>query len=292
MQKEVMTVGWIEDISKAISYIEENITEDLTIESIAKQAFVSPFYFQKGFAMLCGFTVGEYIRHRRLTLAGSELVATDGRIIDIAMKYGYDSPDSFTKAFTRFHGITPTAARKDGAMVKSFASLKIKFSLEGGYIMDYKIVEKDSFTVLGASKVFKYEDATKEIPQFWSEHFQKGNGKYVCGMYGVNIDESMKGNEFEYLIADNYNPCAEVPDGFVTKEIPKYTWAVFPCKGAMPEVMQDVNRKIFSEWLPNCRDYEIAAGYNIEMYNNPVDYPNGTGDENYYSEIWIPVKKK
>ena len=285
-------MGWMENISKAIRYIEDNITEDLTIELIAKQAFVSPFYFQKGFAMLCGFTVGEYIRHRRLTLAGSELVATDGKIIDIAMKYGYESPDSFTKAFTRFHGVTPTAARKDGAMVKSFTSLKIKFSLEGGYIMDYKIVEKESFTVMGVSRVFQYESATKAIPEFWSEHFQKGNGKFVCGMYGVNIDESMKGDEFEYLIADNYDPCTEVPTGLITKIIPKHTWAVFPCKGAMPKIMQDVNRKIFSEWLPNCRDYEIASGYNIEMYSNPVDYPDGTGDENYYSEIWIPVKKK
>jgi len=282
----------MENISKAIRYIEDNITEDLTIELIAKQAFVSPFYFQKGFAMLCGFTVGEYIRQRRLTLAGSELVATDGKIIDIAMKYGYDSPDSFTKAFTRFHGVTPTAARKDGAMVKSFASLKIKFSLEGGYIMDYKIVEKESFTVMGVSRVFQYESAVKAIPEFWSEHFQKGNDKFVCGMYGVNIDESMKGDEFEYLIADNYDPCTEVPTGFITKIIPQHTWAVFPCKGAMPKIMQDVNRKIFSEWLPNCRDYEIAAGYNIEMYSNPVDYPDGTGDENYYSEVWIPVKKK
>ena len=158
--------------------------------------------------------------------------------------------------------------------------------------MDYKIAEKDAFTVMGVSKVFKYDDAVKEIPQFWSEHFQKGNNQFVCGTYGVNIDESMKGDEFEYLIADHYNPCAEVPAGFITKIIPKHTWAVFPCKGAMPKTMQDVNRKIFSEWLPNCRDYEIAAGYNIEMYNNPADYPNGTEDKNYYSEIWIPVKKK
>lgn len=135
-----MIMGWIEGIGEAISYIEENITEEIVIEDIAKKAFMSPFYFQKGFAMLCGFTVGEYIRQRRLTLAVSELVSTDEKIIDIALKYVYTSPDSFTKAFTRFHGITPTAVRKDGAMVKSFAPLKIKFSLEGGYIMDYKII--------------------------------------------------------------------------------------------------------------------------------------------------------
>ena len=285
-------MGWIESIGEAIDYIEENITGELAVETVAKQVFLSPFYFQKGFAMLCGFTVGEYIRRRRLALAGSELVSTDAKIIDIAQKYGYDSPDSFTKAFTRFHGITPTAVRRDGAMMKSFAPLKIKFSLEGGNCMDYKIVEKDSFTVMGVSRMFSYDQATVKIPQFWTEHFQTGKGDIVCGMYGVNIDESMGSDEFEYLIADDYLPSREVPDGCVTKVIPKHTWAVFACRGAMPVSMQEVNKKIFSEWLPNCKDYEIAAGYNIEVYNNPVDYPKGTQDENYYSEIWIPVRKK
>ncbi len=285
-------MGWVECIGEAISYIEDNITEEIAIEKIANQVLISPFYFQKGFAMLCGFTVGEYIRQRRLTLAGSELVATDSKIIDIALKYGYGSPDSFTKAFTRFHGVTPTAVRKDGAMIKSFAPLKIKFTLGGGYVMDYKIVEKDSFTIMGASKIFKYDSAKTEIPEFWSELHQIGKERVVCGMYGVNIDESMGSDEFEYLIADNYNPAIEIPEGFVTKVIPAHTWAVFACKGAMPQSLQDVNKKIFSEWLPNCKDYEIATGCNIEMYSDPAEYPKGTQDEKYYSEIWIPVKMK
>lgn len=285
-------MGWIEGISDALNYIEANITEELSIENISKQAFVSPFYFQKGFSMLCGFTVGEYIRQRRLTLAGSELVSTDERIIDIALKYGYDSPDSFTKAFIRFHGVTPTAVRKGGAMIKSFAPLKIKFSLEGGFIMDYRIIEKEAFTVMGASKVFRYDTAKTEIPKFWAEHYQTGKGEVVCGMYGICMDESLDSDEFEYLIADNYNPSIEVPDGYVTKIIPKHSWAVFACKGAMPKALQDVNQKIFSEWLPNCKDYDIAEGYNIELYTNVADYPKGNQDENYYSESWIPVRRK
>lgn len=283
---------WMDAIEKAIGYIEDHITEELSVDKIAAYVNFSPFYFQKGFSLLCGFTIAEYIRKRRLALAGSELVSTDVKVIDVALKYGYDSPDSFTKAFTRFHGITPAMARREEATLKAFAPLKIQLTLKGGYLMDYRIMKKDSFTVIGAAKTFPYENAKDEIPKFWKEHFEAGNGKYVCGTYGINHDETMSGDTFEYLIADNYDPAAEAPEGFVTKVIPAFTWAVFPCRGAMPKAMQEVNGRIYSEWLPSCREYEIAAGYCIEMYRDPCEYENGTGDDAYYSEIWIPVKKK
>ena len=208
------------------------------------------------------------------------------------MKYGYDSPDSFTKAFTRFHGVTPSAVRKEGAMIKSFVALRIKFSLEGGYVMDYKIVEKDEFKVIGASKKFKYESAFMEVPSFWNEHISQGKLKDICGMYGINIDEEMGGNEFEYLIAEDYSKEKDGIEGYKVKTIPKFTWAVFPCYGPSPQAIQETNKKIFSEWLPNEREYTISAGYNIEMYSDPSGYEKGILDENYYSEIWIPVKKK
>ena len=283
---------WAEAISKAVEYIENHITEEITVEDVANEVYISPFYFQKGFSLLCGFTIAEYIRNRRLSLAGNELATSEKKVIDIAMKYGYDSPDSFTKAFTRFHGVTPSMVQKNEQLLKTFAPLKIKLSMEGGYIMDYKIVKKSEFTVIGASKNFDYENAKEKIPQFWQEHYTAGNGKYVCGMFGINIDEQMGQDSFEYLIADMYNPLMDVPEGFVTKTIPAFTWAVFPCKGAMPDALQDVNTKIFSEWLPALRDYEFAAGYCIEMYDDASKYPKGTLDENYYSEIWIPVKEK
>ena len=154
-------------------------------------------------------------------------MSTKKKIIDIAFKYGYDSPDGFTKAFTRFHGVTPSAVRKEGAMIKSFVALKIKFSLEGGYI-----------------------------------------------------------------IADDFSEDKASKEGCIVKTIPKFTWAVFYCYGSCVISMQETNKKIFSEWLPNCKDYEIAAGYNIEMYSDPSEYEQGILDENYYSEIWIPVKRK
>lgn len=198
-------MGWIESINEAIEYIEENLDQDLSIEKIAKHACISPFYFQKGFAMLCGLTVGEYIRKRRLSLAGSCLLHSEEKMIDIALKYGYDSPDSFTKAFVRFHGVTPTAVRKEGAMVKSYAPLKLKMEWKGGYTMDYKIVEKESFKVMGVSKVLKYEDANTECLKFWAEQHIGNTEKKVCGMYGISYDEKMQGDAFKYMIADDFD---------------------------------------------------------------------------------------
>lgn len=283
---------WSEAISRAVSYIETHITDEITVEDIAKEVYLSPFYFQRGFSLLCGFTVHEYIRYRRLSLAGNELAASGAKVIDIALKYGYDSPDSFTKAFTRFHGVTPSMAQRNEQILKTFAPLKIKLTMEGGYGMDYKMMKKEEFTVLGASGRFDYENARKTIPVFWQEHYAKGKGKHVCGMFGINIDEQMGNDTFEYLIADMYDPTREIPEGFVTREIPAFTWAVFPCKGPLPGALQDVNTRIFSEWLPALGDYEFAAGYCIEMYDDIRKYEKGTLDEKYYSEIWIPVKKK
>ena len=242
--------------------------------------------------MLCGYSVTEYIRNRRLALAGGALAATDMKIIDIAMKYGYDSPDSFTKAFTRFHGVSPAMVRKNDVTIKTFAPLKLEILLKGGYLMNYKIIDKESFTVLGASKKFEYENCKQEIPLFWQEHYAKGHGKYVGGMFGINIDEQMGNDSFEYLIADLYNPNTEIPEGFVTRTIPAFTWAVFSCDGPLPTALQDVNTKIFSEWLPALKEYEFAAGYCVEMYDAADKYPRGVQDENYHSEIWIPIRKK
>ena len=283
---------WAEAITEAVRYMESHITEDITMYDVAEHVNISPFYFHKGFSILCGYSVTEYIRNRRLALAGEELITGDMTVMQLAMKYGYDSPDSFTKAFSRFHGYTPLMVRRNKMPVKAFAPLKLTISLKGGYIMDYRITQKEAFTVLSNSKEFHYENAKRDIPAFWQEHYASGKGQQVCGMFGINIDPQMGNETFEYLIADIYNPSTDIPDGFTVKTIPAFTWAVFPCKGALPQALQDVNTKIFSEWLPALQNYELAAGYCVEMYDAPDKYPKGTGDENYYTEIWLPVKKK
>ncbi len=271
--------NWTEGIQNAVEYIEANLTEELDIEDIAAKAYVSPFYFQKIFSVLCGFTVGEYIRNRRLTLAAEELTASDVRILDLAIKYGYESNDSFTRAFTRFHGISPSAVKEKGTGIKSFAPIRIKLTLEGGTMIEYKIVEKAAFTIVGKSKSFDIETSYSEIPKFWSEHYMTGGGEIIKGMFGACLDND--GKSFEYLIADMYFPWGDIPKGCITKVIPEGTWAVFPYHGECPKALQDVNTKIWSEWLPNCKEYKLAGNYNLEVYI-----------EKEYGEIWVPVEKK
>lgn len=284
-------MDWIRAIGDAIDYIEENITEELSVRDIADRVNISAFYFQKGFSMLCGYTVGKYIQMRRLSLAGSELLSSDIKIIDLAVKYGYDSPDSFTKAFIRFHGSTPTEVRRQGAAVKAFAPLRIRFSLEGGTVMEYRIEEKPAFKVMGISKMFSYESANADIPDFWDEVYVKVEEKPVMGMYGVCYDEEMAGDSFRYMIADDFDNGIAGKKKLEAQEIPAHMWAIFPCRGPMPMPLQELNRRIFSEWLPENK-YEIAEGFNIEYYSNPADYKGGTQDSEYYAEVWIPVKER
>lgn len=274
---------WTAGIQNALAYIEAHLTEELEIREIAKRAFVSAFYFQRIFAALCGIGVGEYIRSRRLTLAGEDLSGSDAKVIDIAAKYGYDSPDSFNRAFQRFHGITPSAARKKGASLRAFAPIVVKTTLEERNMLEYKIVEKPQFTVVGVSRSFHSDTSYQQIPKFWDEVMGMTDCP-VLGMFGICIDAD--GKNFEYLIADNYIPWQEIPEGCVTKVIPASTWAVFPCRGPLPQTLQEVNTRMWSQWLPNCKNYRLAANLNVEMYAPPAENPEDT-----YSEIWLPVEK-
>ena len=266
-------------LQRAIDYIEENLCDELEISKIAARAYLSPFYFQRVFNAVCGLTVGEYIRNRRLSLAGEELSYSRLKVIDVALKYGYDSPDSFSRAFTKFHGISPSSAREIGAKIKSFAPIMINSKLEGGAIMNYKIVEKSAFTIMGKCRKFNEETSYVEIPKFWGEHFATSGGEVIRGMFGACIDGD--GKEFDYLIADLYFPWNAIPEGCETRTFEEGTWAVFSYQGECPEALQTVNTQIWTEWLPNCKEYELAGNYNLEFYISETE-----------GEIWVPVKKK
>ena len=161
-------MDWITGISKAIDYIEEHITEPTDYARAAKEACSSPFNFQRVFALLCGYTLGDYVRMRRLTLAGEELLSTDAKVIDVALKYGYDSPESFSRAFTRFHGVSPSAVRK-GAAIRSFSRICVKLILTGGSIMEYRIEKKQAAKIICRRREFTKpgDDYTnREIPAY------------------------------------------------------------------------------------------------------------------------------
>jgi len=216
-----------------------------------------------------------------MTLAAQELVRTEARVIDAAVKYGYDSPDSFTKAFLRFHGVSPSRAREPGALLKSLAPLHIRISLEGGSIMDYRIVEKAPFTIVGVKRPFNSDTSYQEVPKFWDEWLAQGEKRPIMGTFGVCI--GMEGKEFDYWIADLYFPWEEIPEGCETRVIPGSLWAQFPCT---LKTLQDTNTKIWTEWLPALQGYALAGEYDIEVYLPPEE---GASDSRVY--IWVPLKK-
>lgn len=276
---------WTRGLQDALDYIEENLTEELDIRQIAARAYLSPFYFQRVFHALCGVSVAEYVRSRRMALAGEELMDTGARVIDVALRYGYDSPDSFARAFTRFHGVSPSAAQREGTSLRTYAPVKIQLKLEGGSMLEYRIETKPQFTIMGVSRMFSSETSYEEIPAFWLEVMGRGDAP-VCGAFGVCLDEERADGKFEYMIADLYMPWQNVPRECSIRVIPGAKWAVFPCRGPLPKTLQDVNTRIWKEWLPGSKSYRLAANMNLEVYAPPAEKPEDT-----YSEIWLPVEK-
>ena len=294
---------WLTCIRTAIDYMEEHLKDNISAQDVADQVYLSPFFLQRGFSLMTGYGIGEYIRNRRLYQAALDLKNTDDKVIDIAYAYGYETPESFTKAFSRFHGVTPSQARS-GAPVNTFLPLTVKLQIQGGNQMNYKITKMFRFKVIGFQKEFDNDTAYQEIPKFWDEICEKyaanvyaGNDpanpyekaivENCIGEYGVCIDDIGEG-KFRYLVAGKYAG-GEVPDGMVVYEFPQGDWAVFDCIGPIPEALQSLNTQIFNEWLPGNPDYELCGNASAEWY----DCVNGEKtDKDYHSAIWIPVKKK
>ena len=290
-------MDWITGISKAIDYIEEHITEPTDYARAAKEACSSPFNFQRVFALLCGYTLGDYVRMRRLTLAGEELLSTDAKVIDVALKYGYDSPESFSRAFTRFHGVSPSAVRK-GAAIRSFSRICVKLILTGGSIMEYRIEKKQEAKIICRRREFTKpgDDYTnREIPEFWNECGRDGSIQKLCGdikdsaqfkgLLGVCFSTEMTDSGFPYGIGAEYDGESD-PQDFEIVEIPAYTYAVFTVRGRMPDAFRETYRKICTEFFPQS-GYEYGNGVEIEVYPS-ADVQN----PDYTCEIWIAVKPK
>lgn len=291
-------MDWITGIQRAIDYVEEHLTEEVDYEAAAKQAASSAFHFQRVFSLLAGYTLGDYIRMRRLSLAADELRRTEDKVIDVALRFGYDTPESFSRAFARFHGVTPTEARR-GANVKSFSRLSVKLILDGGNLMDYRIEKRDAFQLVCRKKRVNKpqgDTATADIAAFWAECGRNGAveklEKYARfdtfhGILGVCFSGEMAESGFPYGIGGEYNGEPVTDDGFDIVDIPAHTYAVFPCRGKMPEAFRDTYKKICAEFFPQSVAYEYGSGIELEVYPSA-----DVQDPDYYCEIWIAVNEK
>ena len=299
-------MNWITGMQKAIDYIEANLTEAIDYEKVAAESFSSSYHFQRVFSILCGYTLGEYIRLRRLSLAGAELANGKDKVIDIALKYGYDSPDSFAKAFQKFHGITPSQARADGNTLKSFSRLSIKISLEGGSTMNYRIEEKDEMILTGYKR--RFSGIPGERMEQEKEMYVKTRPlQYILqGLSGdvvknFDIITNVDDEGYDFYIASQLNEYCrnnlnkdsvlgeEFAKYYENVTIPKCTYAIFETERCAYPTMTflDLRRKIASEWLPN-------SGYQLKNAPELVvtHWFEGEKRNQRYRELWIPIEKK
>jgi AraC family transcriptional regulator len=278
-------MDWVVTLNRAIEYIEQNLLDEITCETIANHVYISNAHLQKGFHALAGLTMNEYIRNRRLTLAGYELLQCNEKVIDIAMKYGYETPESFSKAFSRFHNIAPSQAKRNGANLKSYSRLIIKIIMEGGSVMNYRIEKKDAFSVIVRTTSIG-NDPANECSACWCKFFEQGFAEKVTPIFGISKNMLPGKKTFEYGIGNYETSVKEIPADFEKWIIPENTWAVFECKGPLPKSIQDMFGRIYSEWLPKA-EFETFPTLEIEYYTD-----GDTDSSDYRSEIWIPIKEK
>jgi len=287
-------MNFIGRLQKSIEFMENNMNTPMTNEDVAKAVFMSGYHFHRIFSMITGMSVKVYLLSRRMSLAGEEVILTDKKIIDISLDYCYSTPESFTKAFIRFHGISPSGARRAGGGLKMFNRLQIKLTTEGGKAMDYRIEKRAAFTVLTKSRLFSgdiiSEDDNTEIPDFWKEASGDGTLKVLSehskekSVYGLCSPVDKASNSFKYGIGKEVDGGTRSTEGFEIWEVNHPLWAVFRCIGETPDCIGDTWTRIFNEFLPGS-DYEFAEYIDFEYY--PVQ-----GEEGLFCEIWIPIGKK
>ncbi len=300
-------MDWIIGIQNAINYIEDHITEELDYEEIARKSFSSAFHFQRVFSILCGYTLGEYIRNRRLTLAGMELASTHGRVIDVACKYGYESPESFAKAFQKFHGLTPSQARSNGAMLKSFSRLSIKISLEGGSIMNYRIEENPGMLLTGYKRRFTGSPNDKQDQDHnfacetrLEQAILEGLSREHETIYQLLTNFDADGYDFYYAYqfpAWALKDLQDLPEDMAARfehiNVPAGMYLVCEterCKFPTAEVDQ-LWQKAVSEWLPTS-GYVLRDAPEIDVIHWYWDPENEARNHSRYCEVWLPIEKK
>ncbi|MET1013802.1 MAG: AraC family transcriptional regulator [Paenisporosarcina sp.] len=288
-------MNWIDALQNSIDYLENHLELEVNVEDAALAANVSVFHFQRIFMVLTDMSVMEYVRQRRLTLAAQELALTNVRVIDVAMKYGYETPEAFAKAFKRQHGMSPSNARSSKTGFITYNRLVISVQLKGAFPMKVRIEERKAFQIAGVKRTFSFENQenTREIPKMWQEVHQNGvndelvamNTGAVKGMLGVCRILDSSTNTMEYWIAAAIEGNV-IPERYEKFEIPSATYAIFEVVGPMPEAIQTMWEKIYSEWFPSS-SYRPSGSAELEVYSI-----EDASKADYYSEIWIPVVNK
>ena len=300
-------MDWITGIGRAIAYMENHLEDEIDFAEAAARSFSSPSHFARVFSILSGYTPGEYVRMRRLSLAGAELARGGVKVIDAALKYGYDSPDSFAKAFRAFHGVSPSEARRSGAKLKSFSRLSLKLTLEGGSIMKYRIVEKEAFRLLGYKRRFtgSPSERMEQEKAFFCEtrlnqFLLAGMAKDADTQYGVMSDFGEDGYDYwiagavpDDLIDAHRSPeyvGGELADrlGLMVVEIPAGEWLICETERCQYPTMKHIplRQEAVTNRLPDS-GYELREGPEL-MVAHWYD------DERYeerYVEIWLPIRK-
>lgn len=283
---------WLERLNEAVEYIESNLDSKISYDKAAKLACCSVFHFQRMFSYIAEVPLSEYIRRRRMTVAAFDLQTSSERVIDIALKYGYESPTAFNRAFQSVHGISPSLARKEGVSLKAFPRISFKIVVKGDVEMNYRIEKRDSFKIVGVSKHFpmKVEQCFSEVPVFWQETIQSGVVPQILaqldrepfGLLGVST--CMNGEDLDYYIA--VATTKETPEKLAEYIVPAGEWAIFECVGPMPTAIQDLQKRIITEWLPTS-GYEYANAPDIEVY-----FEGDQQAADYKCEVWLPITKK
>lgn len=286
-------MNMIDGFNKAMTYIEDHLTDTCDIDKAAEIAGCSTYHFQRMFAYLADVPVSEYIRKRKMSLAQADIQSGE-KIIDVALKYGYESPTAFTRAFKAITGKAPSAVQKAGSSLKAFPPIKFSLSVTGGEELSYRIEKKDSFFITGISAELQndLEKNFATVPKMWMKASLLGtvkkiaalqNNPEVPGILGVSIPGS--NDKWKYYIASSSKArLSEAKLGkFETAEIPSFTWAIFSGKGTSRDI-QVLEQRIIKEWLPSS-GYEYDNGPDVEVYLTP-------DPKNAVFEVWIPVVKK
>lgn len=282
---------WIERLNKAINYIEENITKEIEYEQVAKIACCSTYHFQRMFAYMADVPLSEYIRRRRMSLAAVELQNDDKKIIDVALKYGYSSPTAFNRAFKSIHGVAPSVIKRGEIItLKAFPPISFKISIKGAEEMNYRIEKKEAFRIVGVSQPLhtELEKNFEIVPQMWQKVALDGTLQKLIpmmdsqpqGVLGISICNDSE--EWKYFIS--VSSTKSTGDTLDEYTIPAFTWAIFSGEGQCPQAIQELEKRIVTEWLPTS-GYEYDNGPDIELYLNP-------DPQNAKFEVWIPVVKK